>query len=183
MNRAKSIFAALSAVAFFAAGCAAQPAKVSEGQPKTVAPKGTTTYDGPDGQKTTLSTDGKGNSKVTGVGKSGETSTFETRSGIDPKELGVELYPGAQQSDGPADSSRIETPKGIQLSAVYTTADKPPLVADFYFARLKSPSNIGGGDTPIVTGRNAAGDEVFVAVRVNGETRRTEMRVIVTKKK
>jgi hypothetical protein len=184
MKRISSI-GVICLAAIAVVGCSGRPNGdgKAQGGGDPEAKAGITTYTGEDGTKTTVVTDGKGHSTVTDVDKKGKTTTFETKSRIDPIELGVEVYPGSKEIEGPGGSSRIDTPKAVQINAGFTTKDNPEAVARFYLGRVKSASKIGGGDSAMVSGRNDSGDDLIVAIKADERKGITEIRLIVTKVK
>lgn len=176
----------LAVLALIAAGCG----KSDDAAPKTSEP---TQVQQQKGYQETVTYKDKGDSakgtgdvktgaaKIDFKGKKGDTASVETRAEIDPKELGVELYPGATRLHGVGDSTKVQEGTGVNLTIRLSTPDKPEAVTAFYKKQLKNADVIPSGEFATVTGKNAAGNDVTVSADPTKKKGTTEITIMVNK--
>jgi hypothetical protein len=178
---------ALAALALIAAGCGKKQDEVATpSEPTTVQQKGfQTTVDYKNkGDSAKATADVKtGEVKVAFKGKKGDTASVDTKAEIGPKELGVELYPGATPLHDAGDSTKMQVGGATSLTVRLSTSDKPDAVTAFYKKHLKDADVIPMGEFEGVAGKNAAGDDVTVSADPTKKKGTTEITIMVTKKK
>lgn len=144
-----------------------------------------------EGSKTTLETE-KGKVEVTGDGKEGtwtmtdekgNRSTVTTGQNVDLDKLGVDLYAGATVNKDKGGMSSVDTPDGKMTTAILTTSDAPEKVLEFYKGKLKDSKSLGSGDAGLVTGKNAAGNDVQVTVSRDKDGKETTLTLTIVEKK
>lgn len=182
----KTILGAALTAAVLVAGCGSKQTVVGPGGSATVEQSGgnvKTTINTPEGQAVVEQNEAAGTSKFTATDASGKTTTIEATTKFDVAELGVDLYPGAKLSNEQSDAAKVETPEGTMLTVRFATPDKPDKVEVFYKKLLKSPSSFSTGETCMVSGKNAAGNDVVVTSEWNKDQGQTTVSLVVTKKK
>lgn len=178
---------ALAALALIAAGCAKkEPVDATPNSTVTVQQKGDQTmgtYRGKGASATETLNDKTGGAKVAYKGDKGDTASVDTQADIDPKELGVDLYPGATRLHGEGDSTRDQEGDAVNITVRLSTPDKPAAVVEFYKKRIKEAHVDMLGQFQTVTGKNAAGDPVTVSTDPTKRKGATEITIMVMKKR
>jgi hypothetical protein len=123
------------------------------------------------------------NLKVTSQNEKGEKSTMESSSNIDPKELGIAVYPGSQLSQKQGDSMKMDSPEQVAYNCKYTTSDGAGKVAEFFKKQLTDATSYASGDNCVVSGKSSSGDDVAINAQVDKKTKQTEIVISVIKKK
>jgi len=95
------------------------------------------------------------------------TLTAGTGASVTAGDLGVDIYPGAnQQQNG---SLHITTPKGSEISAVFTTNDSMTQVVDFYKGKLGTGVSVYQSDKSAVLTSTSADNKSSVMVTISTE--------------
>jgi hypothetical protein len=171
------------ALGFLLAGCKKDEVTIS-------TPEGTMTVS-EEGGKTTLKTD-DGKIEIEGGGDSGTMTmtdekgnkvTYTGGKGVDPAELGVDLYPGAKIAEEQSALGKVETPEGTTLTVILSTADSVQKVIDYYKGKLKEAKPFMTDEAGMVTGQNAAGQDVTVTVSVDKDRKATMITMMTLRKK
>lgn len=182
----KSLYFALALVSLLAIGCGSKKTVVGPGGTATVEESG-------DNKKTTINTtegtaiveqnDKEGTSKITATDASGKTSTFETSNKLDLAELGVDIYPGATLEEGENAAAKVKTNEGEMITAKLLTSDKPEKIEAFYKKLLKGATSFSNAESATISGKTTGGDSVMITASWNKEQSKTEIGILVTKKK
>lgn len=99
---------------------------------------------------------------------------------IDPvteADLGVPFYPGSIEEPG---SAKIRLEEALQVSSNRSTTDPRAKVAEFYRQRLSRGYVSSTGETSIVTGKGADGEDYVISV-TPGQPGRTTISILVSK--
>jgi hypothetical protein len=137
----------------------------------------------PGGGKVTVEETGKGEGKVTVEGKKGEQMTMETKKNptVTEAELGVPIYPGAEQ--GESGSWSMSGKEGSGASSVYQFKTKDPYdkVFAFYKDKVKNPTQTmettsEGKKTGLIQVASE-GDKQLISVTVHEEDGETTIMV------
>ena len=179
-------WSALVAIALVEGGCGKKDDDVAAPKSTTTvegnSEKATVQYKGP-GDSATATVDKTGAEKVTYKDEKGGKASVDTKANIDSKELGVDLYPGAKRLEGVGDSTKVNDSAGSNLTLRLSTSDKATVVGEFYKKHLKDAVVTTLGQTTIVLGKNAAGEDVNITLDPTKKKGTTEISVMVTKKK
>lgn len=176
---------AIVASVFVVAGCG----KKEEVVVSTPDGKVTSTTNADGSQNVTLESDkgtvemsGKdGEVKMTATDESGKTSTYTAGSAVDPAELGVSLYPGAEPTDGAKDA-KVEAGGQTTVMVSRMTSDGPEKVAEFYKKEIREAQAYTSGDSGFVSGKTKDGHSVTVSAMKDKDTGKTLITVSVSKK-
>lgn len=176
----------LTLAALMAVGCGSKKTVVGPGGTATVEENGDnkkTTINTADGNAVVEQNDKEGTAKVTATDASGKTTTYETSNKLDVSELGVDVYPGATLEEGQNAAAKVKTNEGEMVTAKLLTPDKPEKIEAFYKKLLKDATSFSNAESATVSGKTTGGDSVMITASWNKDQSKTEIGILVTKKK